>query len=526
MVRVMKRLIAIVTFLFLPLTAKAQVPVPVPVVVSAAPASVSVTLYRDPNRGDAPINRADPSSFALISETRTVTLPPGTVKVRFEGVASGIVPQSAILFGTDPRERNRDASLLSQAGLVDAYTGQHVTLRRTDPATGRTVEERATIRSAANRMIIDTPRGAEAVYCSGLTQTLLYPGAPATLSAKPVLTMTTKHQPGGKVTITLAYIATGFDWDATYVGTMVDGGRTLNLFAWLTMASADEMSFVDATTSAVAGRINRSEETRDDSARNAIAAARRLDRTSQCWPAGTTSDIPNHSIPMASPAPMVMQMDGADIVVTGSRVERSTMTAPIAVTAQAEALSDLKLYRIPVPVTVAARSQKQVAFLADRQVSGALLYRSRVRCCEPDDPELLYRFRNVRRAGLGDPLPAGRVILYQSSRRGRQFVGETTLVDKTVNEEIELVFGEAQGVTIDVQDDHIRGGTSYSLTVRNANAFAVQYEVEFINNPGTLLSAVSGRLIAKPGKRVWATILAPHSETKLRYGVSERDEND
>src|SRR5688500_5830422 len=87
-----------------------------PVIVSPSADTVAVTVYRDPDRGDRPIYRANPNAFALIAETRTVTLPPGEVVVRFEGVASGIVPQSAILFGADPRERNRDAALLSQKG--------------------------------------------------------------------------------------------------------------------------------------------------------------------------------------------------------------------------------------------------------------------------------------------------------------------------------------------------------------------------------------------------------------------------
>lgn len=511
----MRRLIAF--FLLAVVASKAQAQQP-PTVLSAAPDHVSVTLYRDPDRGDRPMSRDDPSSFALISEVRTVTLPPGMVTVRFEGVASGIVPQSAILFGTDPQERNRDAALLSQAGLVDAYTGQHVILRRTDPASGETVEERATIRSAANRMIIDTPRGAEAVYCSGLAQTLLFPGAPATLSAKPVLSMTTKDQPGGTVTITLAYIATGFDWDATYVGTLGERGTELDLFAWLTMASADDTSFIDATTSAVAGRIARSDESRDDEARQAIAAARWLDKTSQCWPVGTTSDARTVVTPPPA-APVMMAMEAGDIVVTAARRQDKLQAAPMAVTALAESLADLKLYRIPVPVTVAARSQKQVAFLAGRQVSGSLIYRSRVSCCEPDQPEMLYRFKNDKGAGLGEPLPAGKVVLYQNGRFGRQLIGESTIVDKAMGEEIEMVFGEATGVTLTSKahaEDH---KTRYDFTVRNANPFAVHYELEFSTSSTVTLRNSPGKLVAKPGKQVSVMSLPANSETALSYDV-------
>ncbi|MEO5587420.1 MAG: hypothetical protein ABIQ81_06985, partial [Novosphingobium sp.] len=391
-----------------------------PLVTSIAPDKVAVTLYRDPDRGDGAIDRASPSSFALIVETRTVTLPPGETVVRFEGVASGIVPQSAILFGASPRERNRDAALLSQKGLVDSFTGQRVILRRTDPATGKVTEETATVRSAADRLVVTTARGSEAVYCSGLNQTLIYPGVPQTLSAKPVLSMTTKDQPGGTVTITLAYLATGFDWDATYVATLGDDGKSLALLGWLTMASGDDTTFPEATAAAVAGRINRSRETRDDTGQRAVNEARYLDRQFGCWPAGTTSDIDNQVPPPPPPAPpMMMEMmaPSADMVVTAQRARAGLAKA--AVVAQAENLGDLKLYSIPVPVTVAARSQKQVAFLSKERIAGQLLYRAQVSSGEPEGPQMLFRFRNRKADGAGDPLPAGKAVLYQDGDLGR-----------------------------------------------------------------------------------------------------------
>ena len=496
-----------------------------PIILSAAPDSVAVTLYRDPDRGEGAINRDDPTAFALIAETRTVTLPPGEVVVRFEGVAGGIVPQSAILFGTSPRERNRDAALLSQGGLVDAFTGQHVILRRTDPASGKVTEERATIRSAADRLVIDTPRGAEAVYCTGLNQTLIYPGAPATLSAKPVLSMTTKDQPGGKVTITLAYIATGFDWDATYVATLADDGKSMALFAWLTMASGDETSFVDATTAAVAGRVNRSAATRDDSGREARNRAAWLNRSSGCWPAGTTSDAYWPSPPpMHASPPMNMMMEADEIMVTGGmRMEAKSMAAPAAVVAVSEALGDLKLYRIPVPVTVAARSQKQVAFLQKERVSGQLVYHARVDGEEPGQPQMLFRFRNRKADGLGDPLPAGKAVVYQDSASGRMVVGESSLPDKAADEEVEMVFGEPANVT--QMPEEIAGGgdkwSDYKVTIRNANPFAVRYEIDFPTGGGSRFLNLPGKLLAKPGKRVWAVTIPANGATSLTYRTTD-----
>jgi hypothetical protein len=385
--------------------------------------------------------------------------------------------------------------------------------------------ERATVRSAADRLVVSTDHGVEAVYCSGLRQTLLYPEVPAGLSAKPVLSMTTKDQPGGTVTITLAYLATGFDWDATYVGTLAPDGKSLSLLGWLTLASADDTSFADPTTAAVAGTINRSDDTREDSGREAKEEAENLNKGFGCWPAGTTSDIRTPPLPppmmvmMAPPAPM------ADIVVTARRRAEKLQDVPIAVTARSESLGDLKLYRIPVPVTVAARSQKQVAFMVKQRVAGAVIYRARIDGDEPGEVQMLFRFRNRKQDGLGEPLPAGRAILYQQSEAGRLFVGETFTPDKTTDEDVELTFGEASGVTIehDAKEDGERR-TRHLLTIRNANPFPITFELDFPKGGETRLRLPQGRIVDKPGKRVWTATVPANGTLASRYLETEQDE--
>jgi hypothetical protein len=499
-----------------------------PVVVSAAPDKVAVTLYRDPDRGEDPIDKDDPSSLALIVETRTVTLPAGVATVRFEGVAGGIVPQTAILFNAAPRERNRDAALLSQGGLVDAFTGQRVTLRRTDPATGKAVEESATIRSTANGVVVQTPRGIEAMYCSGLSQTLLFPGVPATLSAKPVLSMTTRDQPGGQVTITLAYLAAGFDWDASYVVTIAPDGQSIDLLGWLTMASADETSFPDATLAAVAGKIRRSDSTEGEFTRTDDD---RFDdgMSWNCWPQGRTSSMGGIQPPrvpdlIPPPAPVMMSMEMDNIVVTAQRLRAPTMSAPVAVTAVMEGLGDLKLYRVPIPITVAARSQKQVAFLAKDRIKGVLAYNARMDWNQPDDPRILFRFTNNQRDGLGKPLPAGRLVYYQHGSLGTMVMGEGTLPDKAVDEEIELEIGASEEVTLDYEelDSDPKGKwADHELTVKNANPFAIRFELEFPTGGDLRFSRLSAPTERKPGKQVMVVIVPANGEQKLRYRTAE-----
>ena len=56
--------------------------------------------------------------------------------------------------------------------------------------------------------------------------------------------------------VTLTYLATGFDWGASYVARIAEDGKTLDLFAWLTVANSNGESFADANLSALAGTLN------------------------------------------------------------------------------------------------------------------------------------------------------------------------------------------------------------------------------------------------------------------------------
>lgn len=487
-----------------------------PVVVSSGPEKVGVTIYRNPWGNTGAMDLDDLNGFALIAETRTVDLPPGPVVIRFEGVASGIVPQSALIFGADVAEKNRDAALLSKRGLLDAFTGQRVIIRRTDKATGKAVEENATLRSSQAGVVIQTAQGIEPVQCTGLSETLLYPGVPASLSAKPTLSMTTKDQPGGRTTITLIYLSGRFDWRANYVAQLNDDATAIDLFAWLTMASNDDTSFTDAQAAAIAGRVNRVEG--DD----ASSDDGNLDVNYNCWPASPPPPAP----PPPPPAEMMMMRMAApmaeaaedNIVVTAMRK------------AQLEALGDLKLYRIPMPVTVAARAQKQIAFLTKPRVKGRLVYRTRPGARE--DPEMLFRFINDKANGLGEPLPAGGVALFQRAAGQQMLVGEASIPDKTLDEEVDLVFGGATNVTSsDDRDENGKDGTDPEgrdwadriMTVKNANPMPIAFEAEFGTDEGETFSRFSGRIDKRPGKDVWVVTVPANGTVTLRYRATDRE---
>lgn len=425
------------------------------VIDAAPPSALSVTVYRDPDRGpDQRIDRNWPRGFAMISETRQVTLPQGESTIRFDGVAEGMVAVTAIVTGLPGGtiEKNRNAELLSPGALVDGSLGNRVTITRTNPATGAETSEDAIVRTRADGgLVLQTAGGYEAVRCSGLAENVTFDRVPAGLSANPVYSIDTRSPEAGTYTVTLTYLAWGFDWQANYVATLaepIDGpDLAMHLTSWLTLVNDNGQSFQNAVLMAVAGKLQ------------VVSNFQSLANPPEgsplqlmCYPFGSTAEgtfehfLPSAALypPPAPPPPVAMEA-AKTITVTGSRSRAPAMVA------RQEDLADLKLYRVPEPVTVAAKSQKQVAFLHRERVTGRWLYTSECTPWIDSDNEarpaaVMLATINDREHGLGVALPAGSLTVFEESARGDRMVGARTLRDYASGQEVEIGLGQSTQV--------------------------------------------------------------------------------
>ena len=422
---------------------------------ASAPSALAVTLYRDPNRGsEQAMNRNWPRGFAMITETRTVTLPPGESTIRFTGVAEGMIAVSAIVTGLPGGtiEKNRNADLLSPASLIDGTLGNRVTVTRTNPATGQAVAQDAIVRTRADGgLVLQTDQGFEAVRCSGLPEKLTFDRVPAGLSAQPVYSVNTRDPRGGTYTIQLTYLAWGFDWQAHYVATLDRAGQgddvTMRLMSWLTLLNDNGQSFEDAELLVVAGTLNVVSNFRG------LADppdARPLALT--CYPFGSTAEgtpvedlLPQqdalYAPPPPPPPPAPPPPPPPPMLVTAQRA---------AMKAEEEQLGDLKLYRVPERVTVAAKGLKQVAFLDEDAVDARLLYRT---ACSPWDARdqaqpaaMLLVTVNDKAHGLGMALPMGGLTVFEPSAFGEQLVAEDRIRDYAEGQDVELEMGQSSQV--------------------------------------------------------------------------------
>lgn len=478
--------------------------------VSPAPDRVAVTIYRAPWRApDQAIDRAWLQGYALITEQRRVTIPAGRTTLRFEGVAAGILPESAIVTGLPHgvREKNLDADLLSPRSLYAGSFGRPVTIRHT--IAKRIIEEEAIIRSGADgAAILQTRDGFLAADCGPSQDGLVYDRVPPTLAAKPTLSVELDSPAPASVTVTLSYLAWGFDWQANYVATLRPDGQSADLLAWVTLASSDTTSFADAETMVVAGAVKR-----EGSAPNPAWSARDESLTFTCFARPIEIPVLAESAPPPPPAPEVM-----DIVVTASRVRSAGLV-------QQEDLGDLKLYRVPDRTTVAALAQKQVALLDRAAVPVSIVYVSTVDSGgDADAPRITLRLRNRTDQGLGVPLPAGPVALFQPRGDTALLIGEGAIADKAVGEEVEAGVADATQVTI--ESAHPASGKdwdAYRLTARNANPYPVRFEARFAGEDLPRMSRMTEKLVRKDGKALWSVEIPANGTRSFGYRIKDRD---
>jgi hypothetical protein len=412
-------------------------------VIADAPSNLVVTVYRAPYRETGSIDLDSLQGFALVSETRLLHLSAGLNRVRFEGVADGIEPASAIVTGLSGTviEKNRDARLLSPSALIAASVGKPVELLRSNRKTGKPTRLAGTILSdAGGGVVFKTDQGIEALRCSGMPETFSFE-AVGDLSARPTLSVEVRTPNAVTQQLTLTYLARGFDWAANYTADLSADGKHLNLGAWVTLANSNGVGFPAAHTQVVAGKLNReSGEVEPVDIGGPVLA--------QCWPRESTSD-----------QPMVLALQEA-----GDRMFKKSVNAPmpaamsmmrdmVTVTAQKvrqEQLGDLKLYRVPERTTLASRQSKQVRLMDQLAIPVATLYQAEFMEGAPssEPAQRLLRTKNTRENHLGLPLPSGSVAIFLERDGERLLQHESGIRDLAVDEEVELAMGGSPDVQV------------------------------------------------------------------------------
>lgn len=388
------------------------------------------------------------SDLALVRDVRSLQLQQGSSDLRFMDIAATVKPATVHFRSlTEPSrvhvvEQNYEYDLLEPDKLLRKYVGRDVTLVRMRHRNGEVVEEEVRARLLSyNKGPVWQIDGE--IVTGFHADHMRFPELPGNLYSRPTLIWTLDNTGAARHRVEASYLAGKLSWNADYVLTVARDDKTADLDGWVTLTNGSGTSFNNARLQLVAGDLHR--------VREVIADAMEHSRMSR---------------PAALSAPMAQ-----------------------------EAFSDYHLYTLARKTTINNDETKQVSMLGGTGVpvqkryvvdGQAFHYRNAQHPGAPlkDVVQVYYQFRNEEKAGLGMPMPAGTVRVYQAdSRGGVHFVGEDAIRHTPKDETLKLKVGHAFDVVCEreqVDFEKIAPNVydvEYEITLRNHKATPVVVEV-------------------------------------------------
>ncbi len=389
------------------------------------------------------------SNIALVRDVRQLTLPSGTFRLKFMDIAATVNPATVHFRSlNDPEklgviEQNYEYDLLEPAKLLHKYVGKEVTLVRANQenATTKREEIKATLLSDNNGPVWKI--GNDIV--TGLyAESYRFPEVPANLYDRPTLLMSLENSGAKKQQIEASYLANNLSWNADYVLTVARDDKNADLDGWVTVVNNSGTAFHNAKLQLVAGELNR------------------LPRSET-----TGATEVGRAIAMNAKAPQFQQ----------------------------ESFSEYHLYSLGRKTSVEDKETKQISLLQGSGVpvekifvvNGQSFYYHNPQTpgAPLKDPVMVYyKFRNEEKNGLGIPLPAGNVRVYQKdSKGGILFAGEDRIGHTPKDEELNIHIGNAFDVVAEhKQTDYKRIDThtwemEFEVTLRNHKDAPVTVQV-------------------------------------------------
>jgi len=386
------------------------------------------------------------SDLALVRDVRNVQIARGTSDLQFMDIAATVNPATVHFRSlTEPGrvsvlEQNYEYDLLEPDKLLRKYVGREVTLVRTrlDGSTSRDEDVKARLISYNNAPVWEI--GGEIV--TGMPAThIRFPELPGNLFSHPTLIWTLDNTGGTRHRVEASYLARSLSWIADYVLTVSRDEKTADVDGWVTVTNNSGTAFRHAQLQLVAGDLNR------------------VKRELRVLEEAVT-------VRAAAPPPPMSQ----------------------------ESFSEYHLYTLARKTTINNAETKQVSMLGATAfpvqkryvVDGNYSYYRGARTGAPikDNVEVFYQFRNEEKAGLGMPMPAGTVRVYQAdSKGGLQFVGEDRIDHTPKDETLNLKIGNAFDIVCErKQTDFVRIATDvyefgYEITLRNHKTTPITVEV-------------------------------------------------
>jgi hypothetical protein len=371
-------------------------------------------------------------NLSLVREERTLTMGKGMTHVVIPDIPATIDGTSLHFVSlTDPGavrvlEQSYQYDLVHQAKLLQRYIGKDVEFVRKDPVTkkeftvsGRLLatgySEQPQYGSAAPSFI---GTGGMIVEINGKIEMnpvgrLVLPSLPEGLILRPQLDWLVSNSREGTQKTEISYLAGQLGWSCNYVALLNKDDAKLDLTGWVTLTNNSGTSFQNAGLKLVAGDVN-----------------------------------------IVKPA-----FEGA------MRMAKSAMaTDEAAAQFKQTELFEYKLYTLQRRTDINNNETKQIELTSGKNITSKKVfiydglsdqwrywynnysYRSQGSFGQQSNTKVgvYVTFKNEEKAGLGIPLPKGKVRVYKRDDDGKeQFVGEDEIDHTPKDEEVRLYLGNA-----------------------------------------------------------------------------------
>jgi len=419
------------------------------------PGAVPVESYR-PLPGAGPrLHYGSSLGFAVVKHERELELREGRAELRFTDVAALIEP-TTVRFesltdpaGTSVLEQSYQFDLVSQARLLERFLDEEITV---DVARGDKIESiTGRLLSSDGGLMLEDAGGGIRSLQSWLG--VQYPQLPGGLMTRPTLVWDVRATRAGTHATRVTYQTEGITWWADYnlvfePGADANSG-TLDVGAWVSILNQSGATYADAKLKLIAGDVQRVQQ----------------------------------------PGQVYMRAEAR-----APQADRGF---------EEQAFFEYHLYTLGRPVTIADRATKQIELFdeaRDIPVEKLLVYSGQTSSVNATRPltdrnfgqtgdtkvDVYLRFANTDAAGLGIPLPSGRVRVNQSDPAdgSLEFIGEDVIDHTPQGEPVQIRLGNAFDVVgerkqIDFRVDQARQWMeeTIAIEVRNRKREAVRVTV-------------------------------------------------
>jgi hypothetical protein len=399
------------------------------------------------------------SNIALVRDVRQLSLPAGAFRLKFMDIAATVNPATVHFRSLNEPgklgviEQNYEYDLLEPAKLLHKYVGREVTIIRGGK------EIKATLLADNNGQVWKIGND---IITGFYGEGYHFPEVPANLYERPTLLMSLENAGGKKQQVEASYLAGNLSWNSDYVLTVARDEKSADLDGWVTLVNNSGTAFHNARLQLVAGDLNRLP---------APARAMNADAMSR--------------LSVAKEAQFVQ-----------------------------ESFSEYHLYSLGHKTSVEDKETKQISLLNGSGVPVEKLfvvdgqnfyYHNRHNPGSPlkDAVKVYYKFKNDEKSGLGMPLPAGNVRVYQKDSKGSiLYAGEDRIGHTPKDEAITIHIGNAFDIVAE------RKQTDYKSL--GGGVWEMEFEIRLRNHKDGLIMVQ----VNEPVGGDWEMLSTTHKYTK------------